>query len=81
MSNYIYIFFILLIYQINSGKLRTEYNFGNYQDPEIDKSYNHLLGKNVYFITDNPERSMYITAIYPYLTLQVKLKMILIRNL
>ena len=58
----------------SKGNIKTEYNFGNKQNPEIDKSYNHLLGKNVYFITDNPERSMYITAIYPYLTLQVKLK-------
>ena len=78
MSNYIYIFFILLIYQINCGKLRTEYNFGNYQDPEIDKSYNHLLGRNIYFLdedTNSGEKSFYITVIYPSLTLEVELKL------
>ena len=78
MSNNIYIFFILLIYQINTGKLRTEYNFGNYQDPEIDKSYNHLLGRNIYFLdedTNSGEKSFYITVIYPSLTLEVQLKL------
>lgn len=54
--------------------IRTEYNFGRQQNPEIDKSFNHVLGRNVYFITEQPEKSMYITAIYPSLTLQVKLK-------
>ena len=78
MAIYIYIFFIFLIYQINSGKLRTEYNFGNYQDPEIDKSYNHLLGRNIYFLNDDAntgEKSFYITVVYPSLTLEVNLKL------
>ena len=67
--------FILLIYQISCGKIRTEYNFGNQQDPEIDKSYSHLLGRNIYFVTEQPEKSLYITAIYPSLTLEVELKL------
>lgn len=71
--NYIILFTILKI--IISGKLRTDYNFGNKQNPEIDKSFNHVLGKNVYFIREVPEKTMYITAIYPSLTLEVKLKM------
>ena len=78
MAFYIYIFFIFLICQINSGKLRTEYNFGNYQDPEIDKSYNHLLGRNIYFLNDDAntgEKSFYITVVYPSLTLEVNLKL------
>ena len=65
---------ILLIYKINTGKIKTEYNFGKYQDPEIDKSYNHLLGRNIYFITEEPEKSFYITVLYPSLTLEVALK-------
>jgi len=69
------ILFILLIYRISCGKIRTEYNFGNQQDPEIDKSYSHLLGRNIYFATDNPEKSLYITAVYPSLTLEVDLKL------
>ena len=59
---------------ILSGTIRNEYNFGKQQNPEIDKSYNHVLGRNVYFVTETPEKSMYITAIYPSLTLEVKLK-------
>ena len=72
--NYIILFTLIKII-ISSGTIRTEYNFGNKQNPEIDKSFNHVLGKNVYFITEQPEKTMYITAIYPSLTLEVKLKM------
>ena len=70
------IIILLIIIQkiISKGTIRTSYNFGNHQNPEIDKSYNHLLGRNVYFVTEEPEKSMYITAIYPSLTLEVKLK-------
>ena len=63
-----------IIKNIITGTIRSEYNFGNQQNPEIDKSYNHVLGRNVYFVTEKPEKSMYITAIYPSLTLEVKLK-------
>ena len=71
----IYITLIMIIKEINTkGKIRSEYNFGNKQNPEIDKFYNHVLGRNVYFIEEDP-KTMYITAIYPYLTLEVKLKM------
>ena len=72
--NYIILFTLIKII-ISTGTIRTEYNFGNKQNPEIDKSFNHVLGKNVYFITEEPEKTMYITAIYPSLTLEVKLKM------
>ena len=69
-----YLILIAIIKNILSGTIRNEYNFGKQQNPEIDKSYNHVLGRNVYFVTDGPEKSMYITAIYPSLTLEVKLK-------
>jgi hypothetical protein len=65
---------LVIVKNILSGTIRTEYNFGNQQNPEIDKSFNHVLGSNVYFVTEAPEKSMYITAIYPSLTLEVKLK-------
>ena len=71
--NYI-IFLITIKNIILKGNIRTSYNFGDKQNPEIDKSFNHVLGRNVYFVTEEPERSMYITAIYPSLTLEVKLK-------
>ena len=69
-----FLILLTIIKNILSGTIRTEYNFGNQQNPEIDKSYNHVLGRNVYFVTESPEKSMYITAIYPSLTLEVKLK-------
>ena len=60
---------------ISKGKIRTVYNFGNKQNPEIDKLFNRVLGKNVYFIREEPEKTIYITSIYSSLTLKVKLKM------
>lgn len=69
-----FLIILAIIKNILSGTIRTEYNFGNQQNPAIDKSFNHVLGSNVYFITEEPEKSMYITAIYPSLTLEVKLK-------
>ena len=68
------IFFLFIKTIISKGNIRTSYNFGDKQNPEIDKSFNHVLGRNVYFVTEEPEKSMYITAIYPSLTLEVKLK-------
>lgn len=69
------VFLIVIKNIISKGNIRTSYNFGDKQNPEIDKSFNHVLGRNVYFITEEPEKTMYITAIYPSLTLEVKLKM------
>lgn len=59
-----------------SVNIKSEYNYGHYQNPEIDKSYNHLLGRNIYFVTEEEDnKSMYITVIYPSLTLELTLKM------
>ena len=67
---------ILSLIQCCSNSIITKYNFGNEQDPEIDKSYNHLLGRNIYFVEESEnKRTMYITIIYPSLTLEVQLKM------
>ena len=71
--NYIFILYILL--STYAKKITTEYNFGEYQDPDIDKSYNHLLGRNIYFVTEVPEKSFYITVLYPPLTSEVESKL------
>lgn len=71
--NYIFILYILL--WTYAKKITTEYNFGEYQDPDIDKSYSHLLGRNIYFVSEVPEKSFYITVLYPSLTLEVELKL------
>ena len=65
---------LVILNQAYTGKIKKEYNYGNKQNPEIDKLYNHLLGRNIYFIEEEPEKSMYITVIYPSLTLRVQLK-------
>ena len=58
-----------------SATIKSEYNFGFYQNPEIDKLYNHLLGRNIYFITEGENKTMYTCVIYPSLTLEVTMKM------
>ena len=64
------IYFNLLIFTLvktvfSRGTIKTEYNFGNRQNPEIDKLYKHLDGRNIYFITDKPEKTLFIIIIYP----------------
>ena len=55
--------------------LKPKYNFGNHQNPEIDKIYKHLKGRNLYFITETPEKTMYAIIIYPENNLKIGLKM------
>lgn len=55
--------------------IESDCNYGDRQNPEIDKSYNHLLGRNIYFITEGNEKTMYATVIYPSITLEITLKM------
>ena len=76
--NFFTFFYLISFYKNTysySGTLVSQYNFGYYQNPEIDKSYNHLLGRNIYFITDGDDKTMYTCVIYPYLTLEVTMKM------
>jgi hypothetical protein len=76
--NLIIFLFILIFPLINivcSSKLSPRYNFGNHQNPEIDKLYKHLKGKNLYFITDGEGKTMYTIIIYPEDNLKIGLKM------
>ena len=76
--NFIFIFILIfsLINTVFSSKLNPRYNFGNHQNPEIDKLYKHLKGKNLYFIKENgQEKTMYTIIIYPEDNLKIGLKM------
>ena len=77
-----FIFFLTLILILNESNIISfsklvspKYNFGNRQNPEIDKLYNHLDGRNIYFITDKPEKTLFIIIIYPENYLKIGLKM------
>lgn len=59
----------------NSKLIPPKYNYGNHQNPEIDKLYRHLLGRSFYFITEYPEKTMYNILIYPENNLKIELKM------
>ena len=58
-----------------SKLVKPRYNFGNQQNPEIDKLYTHLQGRNIYFITEEPEKTLFKIIIYPENTLKIGLKM------
>ena len=75
--NFIFIFILIfsLFNTLCSSKLNPRYNFGNHQNPEIDKLYKHLKGKNLYFITDGEGKTMYTIIIYPEDNLKIGLKM------
>ena len=75
--NFIFIFILIfsLFNTFCSSKLNPRYNFGNHQNPEIDKLYKHLKGKNLYFITDGEGKTMYTIIIYPEDNLKIGLKM------
>jgi hypothetical protein len=52
-----------------------KYNYGNHQNPEIDKLYRHLKGRSFYFMKEYPEKTMYNIIIYPENNLKIELKM------
>ena len=58
-----------------SNLVSPRYNFGNHQNPEIDKLYKHLKGKNLYFIKDGQDKTLYTIIIYPEDNLKIGLKM------
>lgn len=70
---------LILIFNNNlfsfSKLVKPKYNFGNHQNPEIDKLYPHLQGRNIYFISEEPERTLFIIIIYPENNLRIGLKM------
>ena len=68
---------LIIIFSAESTNItfNEKYNFGNNQNPEIDKLYNHLLGRHLYFITTGESKTMFKFVIYPSLTLQISLNM------
>lgn len=77
---FIFILTSLLIINKNilfsfSKLIKPKYNFGNHQNPDIDKLYTHLKGRSLYFITNEPEKTMYNIIIYPENDLKIGLKM------
>ncbi len=60
---------------INSKLISPRYNYGNHQNPDIDKLFKHLKGRNIYFITEKPDKTLYTIIIYPENSLEIGLKM------
>lgn len=75
-----YLFIFLSLTNVKKSYIKNKliephYNFGNHQNPEIDKLYKHLKGRNIYFVTQEPEKTLYTIIIYPENTLEIGLKM------
>ena len=68
---YVFLFFI---FNISSKLIEPEYNNGNYQDPNLDKSYSDINGQNLYYISKGYDKTMYNIVLNPNETLEVSFK-------
>ena len=66
--------FLLSFLKIYSKLLKPEYNNGEIQDPNIDKSYSENNGLNLYYLVNGYDRTMYNIALNPNETLEVTFK-------
>ena len=70
----LYFFFLFLVISVSSKLIETEYNKGNVQDPNLDKAYSDINGKNLYYLSKGYDRTMYNIFINPNETLEVAFK-------
>jgi len=73
-------FFYLLLYILpfyHFTKIKSKYNFGKKQNYKIDLLYKHLLGCNLYFITNETDtnKTIFSIKVYPSTSLNINFKM------
>jgi hypothetical protein len=73
-------FFYLFLYILpfyHLEKIKSKYNFGKKQNYKIDLLYKHLLGCNLYFITNESEsiKTIFSIIVYPSTSLIINFKM------
>ena len=73
-------FFYLFLYILpfyHLEKIKSKYNFGKKQNYKIDLLYKHLLGCNLYFITNENEsmKTIFSIIVYPSTSLIINFKM------
>lgn len=69
-----YLFLMFTSLNISSKLLEPEYNNGNYQDPNLDKTYSNVDGQNLYYLSKGYDKTMYNIVLNPKETLEVTLK-------
>lgn len=78
MSSFIKFFqlylFVLYTLKISSKLIKPEYNNGNVQDPNLDKSYSDINGINLYYIAKGYDKTMYNIFLNPEGNLEVSFK-------
>ena len=65
---------LLFIINITSKLIEPEYNNGDIQDPNLDKSYSDINGQNLYYLSDGYDKTMYNILLNPNETLEVSFK-------
>ena len=69
------IYIQLLFYLSTFSKLiEPEYNNGNVQDPNLDKSYSDINGQNLYYLSKGYDKTMYNIVLNPNISLEVSFK-------
>jgi hypothetical protein len=65
---------LLFIIKVISKLVEPEYNNGNVQDPNLDKSYLDITGQNLYYLSKGYDKTMYNIVLNPNETLEVSFK-------
>ena len=58
-------FFLLFIISGTSRLIQPQYNNGNVQDPNLDKSYTDINGQNLYYLSKGYDKTMYNIVLNP----------------
>ena len=65
---------ILFVIEVNSKLIAPEYNSGDVQDPNLDKSYSDINGQNLYYLSKGYDKTMYNIVLNPNESLEVFFK-------
>lgn len=67
-------FVILFIIEVSPKLIAPEYNNGDVQDPNLDKSYSDINGQNLYYLSKGYDKTMYNIVLNPNESLEVFFK-------
>ena len=65
---------LLFIIEVSSKLIPPEYNNGDVQDPNLDKSYSDINGQNLYYLSKGYDKTMYNIVLNPNESLEVFFK-------
>lgn len=72
--SFIILLLMMLLLDISPKLISPEYNYGNVQDPKLDKYYFDQTGQNLYYFSRDIDNTMFNIVLNPNETLEVKFK-------